>query len=90
VVSFAQYFYDVVVIAERIEQWIRAGTVLKPAKKKGYTGKKRDVEVNNVEEGYKGKWNYQTQSYQTPSSQISNINFDNPFSVNQPTNLPEN
>jgi hypothetical protein len=89
-VSFAQYFYDVVVIAERIEQWIRAGIISKPTKKKGYTERKRDVEVNNVEEEYKGKWNYQTQSYQTPSSQISNINFDNPFLINQPTKLPEN
>jgi hypothetical protein len=59
-------------------------------RKKWFTGKKKNVEVSNVEGGCKGKKNYQTQSYQTSTSQISNINFTKSLSVNQPTNPLEN
>jgi hypothetical protein len=58
--SFIQYFYDVVVIIGRIEQGIITGRISEPTEKKGFTKRKKDVEVSNVEEGYKGKKNYQT------------------------------
>jgi hypothetical protein len=45
----SQHFYDVVVIAERIQQGIRAGRISKPTEKKGFTKRKKDVEVSNVE-----------------------------------------
>ncbi|XP_073267150.1 uncharacterized protein [Populus alba] len=47
------HFYDVVTIVERIEQAIRMGRMSKPTEKKGFTGKKKDPDVNNVEGGYK-------------------------------------
>ena len=53
--SSAQHFYDAVTIAERIEQAIRTGRMLEPTEKKGFTGKKKYSDVNNVEEVYKGK-----------------------------------
>jgi hypothetical protein len=53
--SSAQHFYDAVTIAERIEQTIKIGRMLEPTEKKGFTGEKKDSEVNNVEEGYNGK-----------------------------------
>jgi hypothetical protein len=66
--SFTQHFYDIV-IAERIEQGIKAGRISKPTKKKGFARRKNNVEVGNVEGGYKGKNNYKTQSYQSQSYQ---------------------
>ena len=66
--SFVPYFYDDVVIAERIEQEIWASRISEPIKKKWFIMRKNDVEVSNMEEGYKSKKNYQTQSYQTMSS----------------------
>jgi len=61
--SSAQYFYDVVVITERIEQRIKADRILEPTEKKGFNGRKKDAEMRNVERWYKCKKNYQTQSY---------------------------
>ena len=61
--SSTQYFYDVVVITERIEQRIKAGRILEPTEKKGFNGRKKDAEMRNVERWYKCKKNYQTQSY---------------------------
>jgi hypothetical protein len=55
-----------------------------------FIGRKKDVKVRNVEEGYKGKRNYQTQSYQTTSSQVSSIKFFKPLSVSHSTNPLEN
>jgi hypothetical protein len=49
-----------------------------------------NAKVSNVEIGYKGKKNYQTQSYQTPFSQISSINSVKPLMINQHTNPLEN
>ena len=66
--SFVPHFYDDVVIAERIEQEIRASRISEPIEKKWFIMRKNDVEVSNMEEGYKSKKNYQTQSYQTMSS----------------------
>jgi hypothetical protein len=63
---------------------------LKPTKKKGFTRRKKNAKVSNVEIGYKGKKNYQTQSYQTPFSQISSINSVKPLMINQHTNPLEN
>jgi hypothetical protein len=47
--SSAQYFYDVVVITERIEQKIKVGRILEPTEKKGFNRRKKDVEMSNVE-----------------------------------------
>jgi hypothetical protein len=47
--SSVQYFYDVVVITERIEQRIKAGRILELTEKKGFNGRKKDVEMRNVE-----------------------------------------
>jgi hypothetical protein len=53
--SLAQHFYDIITITERIEQAIRMERTLQPTEKKGFTRKKKDSKVNNMEEGYKGK-----------------------------------
>jgi hypothetical protein len=53
--NLAQHFYDIVTITERIEQVIRMERTLEPTEKKGFTRKKKDSKVNNVEEGYKDK-----------------------------------
>jgi len=88
--SSAQYFYDVVTIAERIEQAIRMGRMLEPTEKKGLTGKKKDSEVNNVEGVYKGKKkNYHHYNFQIPTQQVASVNFTKPFPTNQ-QNQPNN
>jgi hypothetical protein len=69
--SSAQYFYDDVIITKRIKQGIKVDIILKLTKKKGFTRKKQDAEVGNVEGGYKGKKNYQNQNYQTQNHQTS-------------------
>ena len=46
--SSAQHFYDAVRIAERIEQGIRSGRIAEPIEKKGFFGKKKEIEVNNL------------------------------------------
>jgi len=89
--SSAQHFYDAVRIAERIEQGIRSGRIAEPIEKKGFIGNKKEIEVNNLEDSYKGKGkNYQ--NYQTPTSQITSINFSKPSISNQPhqTKFPAN
>ncbi|XP_073267151.1 uncharacterized protein [Populus alba] len=43
--SSAQHFYDVVRIAERIEQGIRSGRIVEPIEKKGFFGKKKEIEI---------------------------------------------
>ncbi|XP_034908128.2 uncharacterized protein [Populus alba] len=74
------HFYDAVTIAERIEQAIRAGRMSEPTEKKGFTGKKKDSEVNNVEGMYKGKkTNYHHYNFQMPTQQVASagwITFD--------------
>ncbi|XP_061945039.1 uncharacterized protein LOC133669048 [Populus nigra] len=82
--SSAQHFYDAVTIAERIEQAIRMGRMLEPTEKKGFTGKKKDSEVNNVEGVYKGKKkNYHHYNFQIPTQQVASVNFTKPFPTNQ-------
>jgi hypothetical protein len=56
----SQHFYDVVRVAERIEQGIKAGRIAEPLEKKGFTGRKREGDINNLEGGYNDKKvNYQ-------------------------------
>lgn len=82
--SSAQHFYDAVTIAERIEQTIRMRRMLEPTEKKGFTGKKKDSEVNNVEGVYKGKKkNYYHYNFQIPTQQVASVNFTKPFPTNQ-------
>ena len=51
-------------------------------REKGFCWKKKEIEVTNLEEKYRGKdINYQ--SYQTPTLQITNINFTKPSIPNQ-------
>jgi hypothetical protein len=58
--SLGQHFYDAMRIAERIEQGIRSVRIAKPIEKKGFFGKKKEIEVNNLEGKYQGKGkNYQ-------------------------------
>jgi hypothetical protein len=82
------------IITDRIKQGIKASRISKSTEKKGFTRKKKDVDVGNVEGGYKGKknyqnQNYQTQSYRTPSPQISSINVK-PLPVNHLIDPQEN
>jgi hypothetical protein len=49
--SSSQHFYDVVRVAERIEQRIKAGRIAEPLEKKGFMGKKREGNINNLEGG---------------------------------------
>ena len=65
-------------VAEHIKQGIRSGRIFMPIEKKGFEGKKK--EINQVKGGYKSKKN-QFQNYNTPSplSQIININFNSSF-----------
>jgi hypothetical protein len=68
-------------VAERIEQGIKAGCIAEPLKKKGFTGRKREGDVNNLESGYKGnKVNYHNS--QMPTPQFANMNFTKPFNLN--------
>jgi hypothetical protein len=80
--AIAQHFIDIVIVTEQIEQAIRAGKIVNPTKNKGFTGKKKNTNLNNLE-----KRSYHN-SYQEPFF-ISNVNFFNPFLKNQ-TNTPNN
>jgi len=85
--SSAQHFYDVVNIAERIEQAIRMGRMLEPTEKKDFTGKKKYSEVNNLEGVYKGKKkNYHHYNFKKPTQQVASVNFTKHFPTNQMTN----
>ena len=53
--SYSQHFYDAVRIAERIEQGIKARRIAMTVEKKGFIGRKREGDINNLEGGYKGK-----------------------------------
>jgi hypothetical protein len=83
--SSSQHFYDAVRIAERIEQGIKAGRIAMPVEKKGFIGRKREGDVNNLEGGYKGK-RVDFHNPQVPTSQFSRINFNQPFSPNRTNN----
>jgi len=79
----AQQFTDVVEVAERIEQWVKSGRISAPVEKKGFEGKRK--EVDHVEGSYRGRKNA-FQKYHTPSSlpQISNINLNPTFTTRKP------
>jgi hypothetical protein len=51
--SSTRHFYDGIVIDERIEQRVRADRISKPIEKKGFAGRRKDAEVNNIKR-YKG------------------------------------
>ena len=74
--AITQYFTYIMIKAEQIEQAIRAGKIVNPTKNKGFTEKKKDTNLNNLEKGSHHN------SYQEPIS-ISNVNFFNPFPKNQ-------
>ena len=81
--SSAQQFTDAVAVAERIEQGIKSGRISTPTEKKGFSGKRK--EIDHIESGYKGR-NIQFLKYNPSSSQVSNINFNSPFSTKRPEN----
>ena len=74
--SLAQQFTDTVAVAERIEQGIKNGRISAPIKKRGFVGKKRDID--HIETGYRGR-NTQFQKYSASSSQNANVNFKSPY-----------
>ena len=78
--SSTQRFCDVVWIAKRIELGIRSGRIAEPIEKRGFIGKKKENKVNNLEGGYKGR----SKNYQTPTTQVTSINFAKPSIPNQP------
>ena len=77
--SSAQHFYDAVRIAERIEQGIRSGRIMELVEKRGFIGKKREVEVNSLEDRQRGK-SKSYQSPQTPTPKPPVSIFPNPLS----------
>jgi len=82
--SLAQQFTDVVVVAERIEQGVKSGRISAPVEKRGFEGKRK--EVDHVEGSYKGRKNpFQKYHTPSPSPQISNVNLNLTF----PTRKPE-
>jgi hypothetical protein len=87
--SSSQHFYDVVRVAERIEQGIKAGRIAEPLEKKGFMGRKREGDINNLEGGYKGK-NINYQNPQMPTPHSTNINFAKPFQTNRTNYQPNN
>jgi len=79
--SSAQQFTDITTVVERIEQGVKSGRISAAIEKKGFKGKRR--EVDHVEGDYRGR-KYQFQNYHT-LPQIANINFNPSF----PTRKPE-
>ncbi|XP_034906448.2 uncharacterized protein [Populus alba] len=77
--SSAQHFYDVVRIAERIEQGIRSGRIAEPLEKRGFIGRKKEIEVNNLER--------RSKNYQIPTPRVTSINFSKPPTPNQPNQI---
>jgi hypothetical protein len=80
-----QHFIDIVIVAKRIEQGMRADRFTDLSDKKGFTRGKKDIEVNDVEgKGYKGKGYQNTYNYQTPTPTYSQNKFLSLFPLNQP------
>jgi hypothetical protein len=90
--SSSQHFYDAVRITERIEQGIKAGRIAEPLEKKGFIGRKRESDVNNLKGGYKGKRvdSHNSHNPQIPASQFSHMNFSQPFSPSRTNNYSYN
>jgi len=76
--SSAQQFTNVVAVAERIEQGVKSGRISASVEKKGFEGKRK--EVDHIEGSYRGRKN-PFQKYHTPSfsPQIANINLNSSF-----------
>jgi hypothetical protein len=76
--SSAQQFTNVMAVAERIEQGVKSGRISASVKKKGFEGKRK--EVDHIEGSYRGRKNL-FQKYHTPSfsPQIVNINLNSSF-----------
>jgi len=72
--SSAQQFTNVVAVAERIEQGVKSGRISAPVEKRGFKGKKK--EVDHVEGMKKPFQKYHTPSF---SPQIANINLNSSF-----------
>jgi hypothetical protein len=53
--SSAQYFFDLVAIAERTEQAIHLGRIADSTEEKHFTREKKETEVHNVKGGYKNE-----------------------------------
>lgn len=53
--SSSQHFYNVVCIAERIEQGIKSGHIAELVEKKGFARKKRESDMSNLKDMCKGK-----------------------------------
>ena len=77
--SSAQQFTDVVAVTERIEQGVKSGRISAPVEKKGFEGKKK--EVDHVEGRKNPFQNYHTPSF---SSQIANVNLNSSFPARKP------
>jgi hypothetical protein len=77
--SSAQQCTDAIAVAEHIEQGVKSGRIFAPVEKKGFKGKKK--EVDHVE-GRKNPF----QKYHTPSfsPQIANINLNSSFPARKP------
>jgi len=83
--TMIQHFIDIVIVAERIEQGMRAGRITDLSDKKSFIREKKDIKVNDVERrGYKGKGYQNTYNYQTPTPTYSQHKFLSLFSLYLP------
>ena len=62
--SLAQQFTNIVAVAKRIEQGVKSDRIFASVKKKGFEGKRK--EVDHIEGSYRGRKN-PFQKYHTPS-----------------------
>ncbi|XP_061979625.1 uncharacterized protein LOC133700079 [Populus nigra] len=70
-------------------QGIKAGRIAEPLEKKGFIGRKREGDINNLKGEYKGNnVNYQNPQMHTPHS--TNISFAKPFQTNRTNYQPNN
>jgi len=81
--SSARQFTDAMAVAERIEQGVKNGRISAHVEKKGFKGKRKEVDY--VERGYRGRKNpFQNYHTPSPSPQISNINLNPTFPTRKP------
>jgi len=83
VMGSLKQFTDIVEVAERIKQRVRSGRISMPTEKRGFKGKRN--EVDHVKGGYRGRKN-QLQNYHIPY-QIANINSLFPIRKPKPLKL---
>jgi len=53
--SSTQNFFDLVVVAERIEQAIRLGKIVDSTDEKSFTWERKEIKVHNIKGDYKGE-----------------------------------